>query len=366
MLTKIEFENFKSLKKIELSLSQINILAGGNAAGKSSVIQGLLFAKTTSATLNKNEVELNGAYNLNLGRFNDVIHSSANTTDEFTIALYSDEEKVQYSFGITNERTPYMVKLLDKSSDEDRLNLINYYNLHYLQAERLGPRKLQNYATKERLDVGCQGEFVNFVISQADNDFLKIPEQIKHSSGLDRFSTQVEAWMNTIITDFRLKVDPFPAVDMLGMSFSNETVGRISPTSTGFGISYCLPIVTAGLLATTENKSLLVVENPEAHLHPLSQSRIGRFLALIALTGVQVIVETHSEHVVNGIRIQLAQRNEGSKGRLHFITQTSGITENLDIKIKENGELSSWPKGFFDQEKSDLFELLKLKRGVEH
>ncbi len=70
------------------------------------------------------------------------------------------------------------------------------------------------------------------------------------------------------------------------------------PTATGFGITYVLPIIVQALVASTLENSVLIVENPEAHLHPLSQSSLGKFLALVAWSGVQVLVETHSEHII--------------------------------------------------------------------
>ncbi|MGH3693299.1 MAG: AAA family ATPase [Pseudonocardiaceae bacterium] len=72
----------------------------------------------------------------------------------------------------------------------------------------------------------------------------------------------------------------------------------------GFGFSYALPVIIAGLLAP--GGGLLLVENPEAHLHPAGQSRLGRFLARIAGSGVQVVLETHSDHILNGVRLAVA------------------------------------------------------------
>lgn len=360
MWSKVKFENFKSLKNLDLSLSNITVLAGGNAAGKSSVIQGILLAKNSSENLGENEIELNGPYNLSLGRSEDVLCSSASTED-FSVILSNEERELIYSFELDFLNRPYTAKLSNISSEN--LQLFNEYKVHYLNAERLGPRKGQKFDPQETLKTGFQGEYVNHVLNRADDLHIEVPEKMKNPHGLERFSTQVEAWMQLIIPDFRLKVTPIKEVDMVTISYGSSRLGNlIPPTSTGFGISYSLPIITAGLLASTQENPLLIVENPEAHLHPHSQSRIGQFLALVSLAGVQVIVETHSEHVVNGIRIQLAKRDATKSGTIHYITQTEGETVSSRIEIKENGELSTWPKGFFDQEKNDLFELLKIKR----
>ena len=86
---------------------------------------------------------------------------------------------------------------------------------------------------------------------------------------------------------------------------------RMRPTNMGFGVSYALPVITAGLLAPAG--SLLVVENPEAHLHPAGQSRVGRFLAHLAASGVQVVAETHSDHVLNGVRLAAVEATRARK-----------------------------------------------------
>jgi predicted ATPase len=108
---------------------------------------------------------------------------------------------------------------------------------------------------------------------------------------------------------------------------------------------------------------VLIIDSPEAHLHPLGQSRIGRFLAQMAATGVQIILETHSDHVLNGIR--LAVRDSLIKPdqvMIHFFNRASEI-QSVDFPrvvspaIDTQGNLSEWPDGFFDQSDKDLARL---------
>src|SRR5438046_1441121 len=73
------------------------------------------------------------------------------------------------------------------------------------------------------------------------------------------------------------------------------------PTNVGFGITYALPIVVSILSARPG--SLVIIENPEAHLHPRGQVRMGELLSLASTAGIQVLIETHSDHVLNGIRL---------------------------------------------------------------
>jgi predicted ATPase len=132
----------------------------------------------------------------------------------------------------------------------------------------------------------------------------------------------------------------------------------IRPPNMGFGVSYALPIIVAGILATSG--TLLVVENPEAHLHPAGQSRMGRFLGRVAGAGAQVIVETHSDHVVNGIRLATVEDHTIGTDAIvvYFFDDENPVT----IEVTEKGGLTKWPPGFFDQLEDDLGRLARVKQ----
>ncbi len=363
IFNKMSLTHFKSLNRLDIDFGQITVLTGANGAGKSSVLQALLLAKHTSDVIhrfNRWEVELNGHYHLLLGRVEAVL-SLMHEDNEIQIKLEHEDEMLIYSYEPDPIRHPYSLPINQKKSGG--ASILKDANIHYLHAERLGPRKGLPFNPTNRISTGFQGEFVNHAIDWADQIGLAVNSSLFAESALPRFSTQVESWMRLLIPDFRLQVKPHPDVDMVTIKYSNSYLGEyISPTSTGFGITYALPIITSGLLASADQRGLLVVENPEAHLHPYSQSRMGQFLALVSLAGVQVIIETHSEHIVNGMRLQLATARATDKGLVHYFSQSNGITEVQKIELKPNGELSVWPKGFFDQEEQDLFELLRIKR----
>jgi predicted ATPase len=358
----ITLTHFKSIKNMEMKFAPITLLTGANGVGKSSLIQSMLLAKNTSENIHRFkrwEVELNGSYNLSLGRAQNVL-SLMHEHNQIQIMLGSDSHQLIYTYDVDPINHPYSLQINQKLSSGD-ISLQDV-NLHYLHAERLGPRKGLPFNPTNFLSTGFQGEFVNHAIDRADQKSLLVHKALFAESALPRFSTQVEAWMKLLIPDFRLQVKPLPDVDMVTIQYSNSFLGEyISPISTGFGITYALPIITSGLIASTEPNGLLIVENPEAHLHPYSQSRMGQYLALVSLAGVQVIVETHSEHVINGMRLQLALENKTENGLVYFFSQESGLTKVQRIEVNENGELSSWPNGFFDQEEKDLYELLRIK-----
>ena len=131
----------------------------------------------------------------------------------------------------------------------------------------------------------------------------------------------------------------------------------------GFGVSYALPIVLAGL--TARRGGLIVVENPEAHLHPAGQSRMGVFLAWLASRGVQVVVETHSDHILNGVRRAIGEYrflDHDSAIAHYFDSAESDIPSIHRLDFTSIGGISHWPRGFFDQYQIDVASLGRVRR----
>jgi predicted ATPase len=110
---------------------------------------------------------------------------------------------------------------------------------------------------------------------------------------------------------------------------------------------------------------MLIVENPEAHLQPSGQSAMGAFLAQTAGDDVQVVVETHSDHVINGIRRVIADRTSNLAAHdtaIHFFEAAGEEVAVKTIDVMETGQLSVWPPGFFDQGQRDLAQLARAQR----
>jgi predicted ATPase len=117
-----------------------------------------------------------------------------------------------------------------------------------------------------------------------------------------------------------------------------------------------LPIITACLASSKDR--VLLIENPEAHLHPSGQSLMGTFIAQAVSAGVQIIVETHSDHVLNGVR--KAVKNHilsRDKVAIHFFSP-SVKDQVISPLIDQRGNLDAWPQGFFDQFDIDTSSLI--------
>lgn len=382
MLKRLTIENFKCFTKESISFAPLTVLVGGNGAGKSTIIQSLLLLKYSSDYVvnykaSKGisvfqceeldnlifDVPLNGHYLLQLGRFKEAYTS--NPTESEYISFVAEEEKGRTSNLSFREHTKYVEHLFQ--GEFFGTHGIPYFpfegDFHYLNAERLGPRKSLEMSPESNISTGHRGEYTSYLIYQADMESVHIADSLRLDDTSIRFTRQLEAWLSTIIPNLQLDYQSIAELGMISLKYRNKILdtAQISAPNTGFGISYLLPIIASGLYLSSKEDATLIVENPEAHLHPYSQSRLGKFLAYLSIAGIQVIVETHSEHIVNGMRIQMAHLKKSSEFIINYFSQENGVTVE-QITSNEVGELSSWPKGFFDQEQADLKELFMLKK----
>ena len=122
-----------------------------------------------------------------------------------------------------------------------------------------------------------------------------------------------------------------------------------------------LPVIVA--LLSAKKGGLVLLENPEAHLHPKGQTRLGELVALTTAAGAQVFVETHSDHFMDGIRLAVRDKIVTPKSvAFHYFAQDGNASKVNSPQIDEDGRLSEWPSGFFDQHEENLSRLLAPKR----
>jgi predicted ATPase len=170
----------------------------------------------------------------------------------------------------------------------------------------------------------------------------------------------VEAWLSSIVRPTQVAASRVPGTSLAILRFREPTVAAdwVRPANVGFGLSYALPILVAGL--TVAPGSMFLIENPEAHLHPAGQSRMGQFLARLAAAGVQVVVETHSDHLLNGMRKSIARQELSAAAFLVHFFGPEGIST---LEARETGGLNDWPPSFFDQLEVDLTDISRAGSG---
>jgi predicted ATPase len=214
--------------------------------------------------------------------------------------------------------------------------------------------------------LGVGGEFTAHFLSLFGSQW-EVPAPMRHPGANSALlGDQVEAWMSEISPGLRLHYTPHPTMDLVNLRVSFSSTGAVStneyrPTNVGFGVTYALPVVVA--LLSGRSNGLVLLENPEAHLHPKAQVKIGQLIALAAAAGIQVIFETHSDHILNGIRVAVRQGLlMASKTRLYFFSRVAaGETPSSRIispSLNNDGRVDAWPDGFFDETERTLEQLL--------
>ncbi len=368
MISHIRIERFKCFEDTTIPFGKITLLAGVNGTGKSSTIQALLLLRQAFASgrLQEQELPLNGDM-VRIGTAKDALFiDSREDVISFTVGA-AEQPNTQYTWSFQYQRAypqQYVLYGLTPAHKELAASGIFAPTFFYLMAERVGPRI--TYPMSELSDltshVGYQGEFTAHCLSKFVDKPLPIPQLAlasEHEQKKPRLAHQTELWMREIVPDIEFDVKQLTRADLvsLGMRFSRQ-MDFLRPTNMGFGISYTLPIIVAALMA--EPDTLFIVENPEAHLHPAAQSRLAQFLTQVAANGVQVILETHSDHILNGLRIAVKQSViDPDDVALHYFYRREGQSSHdvTQLRIYKDGGIDRWPEGFFDQYEKDLEEL---------
>lgn len=364
-MNKLTITNFKGYAlPTSVEFSNLTVNVGMNSVGKSTVVQSLLLIRHTLDEIQKYAgtqqtdltIPLNGPYDLQLGNFDRL---SSDGTDRIslqvdgrTFAFHKNADKFSLLFSL--DEAPVILS-------ECTFGQSNFY---YINAERQGPRNYQDILSHMNHLCGIHGEYTFDTIEQnLYQTVLETRRRVGESFTVSTLAKQIEYWMDYIVPGIEFRTDEDVDTRTAKLMIRQTTLDTdwSSPHNFGFGISYLLPIIVTGLLA--QPNSTLIIENPEAHLHPSGQSHIGAFLAQIAFSGVNVIVETHSEHVLNGIRLY-SLKNAITPDRIcinYFSIQNKTPQVNR-ILLNERMDVLQWPDGFFDQEEKDLAELRFLRR----
>lgn len=351
MLTKIEITNFKIFeKKTIVPLSNLNVFTGINGRGKSTTLQALILMKQSIEGEEVNEIKLLGKY-LELGTFGDI----KNVENEVEFEFFENSNSKKYSFN-SNHPTSINIKTGIESKGE-KLTL-DFNKIHFVSAERIGPKTYYNRLANETFSsVGKNGEFVASILFDKQDE--NVPDiLLANKEEAKTLIEQTSGWLSIIFKGSKVKIGE-QLDTILSLSYKCQNSVKYSkPTNVGFGFSNVLPIIVAGLIA--KSGDILIVDSPEAHLHPSAQSEIAKFLAKVSLNGVQVFIETHSEHILNGIRISIKDESIDIKPSNTSILYFQGNVENpiISIVIDNEGKISNWPKGFFDQSLIDEEYLL--------
>jgi predicted ATPase len=365
LVERILLENFKASRNVNVRLAALTVLTGLNGSGKSSLLQAI-------GTLRQSYDEQASAQGLlldgplvHLGQGRDVLNEGGE--DIIKINVIQD--------GVSHEWQSNSIPDADFLPFQTKPRSAPYFitspDFQYLQADRIVPMTLYHNAPQYARKIGflgTRGEYaIDYLARNQEtlvSDNRKCPrigygitEQLLNlAAPTSKLVDQVAGWLQQISPGVFLSAEFLSGTDEVGLRYkyvgqrNDVSSNSYRPTHVGFGITYCLPIIVACLSA--QKGALLMLENPEAHLHPQGQAAMGEMLAACAADGVQILVETHSDHILNGIRLAAkCKRIAHTDVAIHFFNRSvsEGQVYVQSPSLLEDGRLSNWPEGFFDQ-----------------
>ncbi len=444
MLRKVEINNFKSWRKLDLDLAPITGLFGPNSSGKSSLLQFLLMLKQTKELVDRSLTLSFGSDKTytNLGSFHDVIFqhnddleldwnmswllpeelSIYDTSSPRNILFAGTEMSVSASAGLRNKRLqsrrlaykfggqtfsltrreskPSAYSLRTDGQNEafqfrrtqgrawdipggpvksyafpDQVQTyfqntsflsefeIGYESLidsiYYLGPLRDYPRREYTWSGARPVDVGPRGErVVDALLAAKSSGERRNLGKKRRYKDFDEF---IAYWLKEMGLIDSFSVDELAEhSNLYKLQVRKE---RLSPdvliTDVGFGVSQILPALV--LLYYVPEKSIVLLEQPEIHLHPAVQSSLADLIInAVETRGIQVIVESHSEHLLRRLQRRVAEEVISSEDvALFFCSTRQGQSQKSDLKLNLFGHIENWPENFFGDEFGEITAIEK-------
>lgn len=370
MIKNIEVENFKLFKSKKIALKTLNLFTGLNGTGKSSFIQILLLLRQSyqAGMLRNTGLMLKGSL-VELGTGKDVFYQFAGKDELIKMKINTSDHSYYWDFEYLTDSD--ILSVVNKTSYTDALSEFNLFNnnFQYLNAEHIVPLntyKKSEFEVVQNRQIGKHGEYAVHFLSEYGLEPLQYSNLIHPKAKSNRLLHNVEAWLNEISPGVRVIVEDIKGLDLIRLSFQYETesgyTNEYKPINVGFGITYALPVIVALLTANTEK--ITVIENPESHVHPKGQAKIGELIALTSSNNCQVFIETHSDHVLNGIRVAVKENKlPNQEVAIYYFDRVLNDKAEHEsvittINVDKNGELSKYPENLLTEWSNQLLKLI--------
>jgi len=363
VIGRITLDNVLAFRRLTLELRPLTLLSSTNSSGKTSILHALaLLRQSYDARLLHESLMLNGDL-VRVGVGRDILHSDpADLLDEAAPALRIAIDDLSWT--VQYELNADTLRLLGNAAEP--AGPLLGPGFQYLGADRIVPAVTyprSHEAVSVRRSLGARGEHTANFLRVHSGQHVAASAAAHPDAVSGRLLDQVNAWLAEVSVATTVRVDDVEGADLVRLVFlrSGPDV-KTEPqraTNVGFGLTYSLPIIVACLAA--QPGSLLLIENPEAHLHPRAQAVLGRLLARTASSGVQIIVETHSDHVLNAVRLAVKHGEVLNADVLvHFLSRAGFELQPTlsSLAIGDDGMIETWPTGFFDEFDNALDDLL--------
>lgn len=373
MIDKIRIVALKSIKDLTVTCKKLNLLVGVNSSGKSTFLQALLLSV---------QQELNGKY-ISIGDFREVRNYympnhpirievfQQNKTKPAWIEFSEDKENEKCNVRSYLNEMSVLEVFSDEDTDLEQSKLpLDELGFHYLSCHRMGVNDIYAKNMLNESDFGIDGEYALAYLLKNESKPVSEELVVKKADVTNSLLEQVNYWLNYIVGT-TLYISDLKKTNYLQVKYNNNPANAASealycrPVNVGSGISYLISIIISCMGA--EKDSVIIIENPEIHLHPKAQSRLCDFLYFISETGRQLFVETHSDHIFNGLRVGVATGKVLQEDiSINFFAMNEQYeTQCNPIVIKEYGKIMGTNddmdiNDLFDQFEIDLDKMLGL------
>lgn len=312
MIKKMRIKAFKSIRDLSLDFSNLNLLVGTNSSGKSTCLQSLLLVEQ-NMVFDDDKPGLNGAY-VSLGDFRE--NRNYNMAGQpIQIDTWVDNKKEMcrtLKFVEDKENNTYKTEFNDGFLD---MLLHMRSAVHYISCHRIGVQDIYQKNLQRLSEFGVDGEYALSYLLRHEDDVLDAKLCVDDGETLNTLMGQVNYWLKYIIGT-ELKISDLEKTNHLQVKYNNNLANVRSealfcrPVNIGSGVSYLISILIACLGSKSKGNlyDCIIIENPEIHLHPKAQSRLCEFFYHICKTGRQLFIETHSDHIFNGLRVGVANK----------------------------------------------------------
>jgi predicted ATPase len=358
MLTELKLSNFKSWRELDMKLGRVTGLFGTNSSGKSSILQFLLMLKQTNDSYDTNLILALSGKLVNLGTFKDLIFHHCEELsldwrifwkgDWYSDKVYSDGGSFIYKNNHIQEiRIRRIVTKEHFCSELD--------SIFYLAPLREYPsREYYEWSGASPSHVGYRGE--NTINAILVATIRNLTRTLPNSTEERPFQEVIAYWLKKLglIHEFSVK----EIAEGTGLFRAIVKKSPESPeaflTDVGFGVSQILPVLV--LLYYVPYGSIILMEQPEIHLHPSVQSGLADMILQVSKQrNLQVIVESHSEHLLRRFQRRIAEESyPADEIKLYFCDMQDGESKLIDLKINEYGEIENWPENFFGDEMAEI------------
>jgi len=234
----------------------------------------------------------------------------------------------------------------------------------------IGPLRAEPYRRyfyeNDVVEIGNKGENAAYLYFAEKDNLIKDHYFLKEDK-IDYFvkkpylslEKSLDYWLK-LMNIKNLKPETSNEVMYLNLNSNLSSTTTISIADTGFGVSQIFPIALEGLRMSTGDT--LILEQPEIHLHPNLQMQLADYFIALALSNKKVIVETHSDHIINRLVRRIVEDNKFNlkdKIAIYFIKMAKNGAKYEEISINDSFGITNWPKDFFDQTAIEQEEIIR-------